>query len=280
MQDLSGGAVGRSLGGLFIATLVAPEVHQNLDGLGLRQRERYFGGRAAPLGAASPALVISTFYNFSRRAVEHSVPSVWHKASPEQVLSAQLQGVDAALARAFVELPDGLVVEAADLVRRAAENAAAVPEGRPLFSAWADQPWPTSAHLILWHGFYLLREFRGDGHIAVLTAEGIRGIEALALQIALTPAIDHMMRRSRQWTDDEWSMCLVKLRADGWLTDSEVPTLTAEGARRRADIEARTDNAEAAGYPSLGADDGQRLIELAGPITEALSAAGLTRFPG
>jgi hypothetical protein len=280
VQDLSGGAVGRSLSGLFIASLVAPEVNENLELLGLRQRERYFACRAAPLGAASAALIVSTFYNFSRRAVDHSIPSAWQKASPEQVLSAQLHGVDAALARAFVDLPDGLIAEAADLVRRAADHAAAVPEGRPLFAAWAAQPWPTSPHLILWQGFYLLREFRGDGHIAVLTAEGIRGIEALALQIALTPAIDQMMRRSRQWTDDEWSAALATLRAQGWLTDAEIPTLTAEGARRRAFVEARTDEAEAAGYPSLGPAGGQRLIELAGPITDALSAAGLTRFPG
>jgi hypothetical protein len=64
------------------------------------------------------------------------------------------------------------------------------------------------------------------------------------------------------------------------LTEGDIPTLTPEGIRRRAAIEVKTDQADAAGYPSLGADKEQRLMELAEPITHALDAAGLKNLPG
>src|SRR5262245_10040378 len=99
------------------------------------------------------------------------------------MLDAQLRGVDRALANLLADVDSDIVAEASDLMRRAAEAACARPEGRPLFAGYAALPWPDEPHLVLWHAHYLLRDFRGDGHIAVLTAEGLRGIEALAIHV-------------------------------------------------------------------------------------------------
>jgi Helix-turn-helix family len=63
------------------------------------------------------------------------------------------------------------------------------PEGRPLFAGYAALPWPEDRYLQLWHAHYLLREFRGDGHISILASEGLSGLEALLLHIAWTPAL-------------------------------------------------------------------------------------------
>ena len=71
----------------------------------------------------------------------------------------------------------------------AAEAACEHPEGRPLFAGYASLPWPDDPYLQLWHAHYLLREFRGDGHISVLSSEGLSGIEALQLHIAFVPAV-------------------------------------------------------------------------------------------
>src|SRR5690606_39515853 len=63
------------------------------------------------------------------------------------------------------------LIELAALVREAAELCP--PEGRPLFAAHADLPWPDGPVAAVWHGATLLREFRGDGHVAALVAEEI-----------------------------------------------------------------------------------------------------------
>jgi hypothetical protein len=75
------------------------------------------------------------------------------------------------------------MAEAADAGPRAAEAATAWPQGRPLFAAHAELPWPDEPHLVLWHAQTLLREFRGDGPVAALVTAGIGGIEALLLHV-------------------------------------------------------------------------------------------------
>ena len=48
----------------------------------------------------------------------------------------------------------------------------------------ASLPWPDDPLLQLWHAQTLLREFRGDIHIAAMTADGIDGCEALVCHAA------------------------------------------------------------------------------------------------
>jgi hypothetical protein len=267
--------VERRLAPLWMASLRAPEVADALDRLGLGPDERYFPTRAAPLGAASLPLVVATFFNFSPAAVRRSVPSVWEKATPAQILAAQLDGVDAALRRAFAALDPSVVDEALALLRPAAEAAAQRPEGRPLFAGYASLPWPDEPHLALWHAHYLLREFRGDGHISVLVAEGLSGIEALAIHVAQLPAVGAIFRQSRAWTGDEWSAALDGLRSSGWFTDDDELTLTPEGTRRREAIEDRTDALNVPAYAPIGDAGCEQLVELAKPIGQALADAGL-----
>ena len=63
------------------------------------------------------------------------------------------------------------VTRAAALAQRAAR--AATLEGRPLFAGHAGLPWPDKPHLVLWHAITLLREYRGDGHVAALVEAGL-----------------------------------------------------------------------------------------------------------
>jgi hypothetical protein len=273
-------AVGRSVAPVWFASLLAPEVAEELERVGLEGFDRYFAARSAPLGAASLPLVLATFFNFSPAAVGRAIPAAWDKATPEDVLDAQRTGVDRALRRAFADVEPGIVSEAASLLRRAAEAASRRPEGRPLFAAYAALPWPDDDHLVLWHAQYLLREFRGDGHIAVLVAEGLTGIESLVLHIAMLPMVGPMFRQTRAWTDQEWDAAVEHLRSDGWIDTGEELGLTAEGIDRRKAIESRTDELDLPGFGAIGAAGCQRVIELAEPITAALSAAGLAMsFP-
>ena len=59
------------------------------------------------------------------------------------------------------------------------------PFARPLFAANADLAWPRDPHVALWHGCTLLREHRGDGHIATLYAADVDPCEAHVLRLAV-----------------------------------------------------------------------------------------------
>lgn len=259
---------------LWLTTVFSPDVDAAFEPLGLHPLERYFATRVAPVGAVSVPVVVATFFNFSPAAVAGTIPEIWERLAPQQLLDAQLAGVHRKLTRALAPLDDTVVPEALALLRRAAESACDRPEGRPLFAGYASLPWPDDPHLQLWHAHYLLREFRGDGHISVLVSEGLTGLEALLLHIAWTPVLGPLFRATRGWTDDELDRAVEKLRGEGWLTDDEQLTFTPAGRTYRERIEARTNECNAPAYDSVTHDDMERLLELGPMIGKALRADG------
>lgn len=148
----------------------APEVFEEAAALGYDTEERwpsYFPLRAAPLGPVGGERVASAFYSFSPRMVAEHMDPAWSIASPDAVLKARLRGMDRAYRAIFgdrVDSPE--LAEAAALARRAAE--AANTAGRPLAAANAELAWPAEPHLQLWQAATILREHRGDGHLAAL----------------------------------------------------------------------------------------------------------------
>ncbi|MCC5698181.1 hypothetical protein LH612_34120, partial [Klebsiella pneumoniae] len=141
----------------------APEAEKNFTALGLEPgRMSYYAGRAAAMGPVGPGVVAATFYNFNPASVAKSIPRAREIAAPQVVLTARFEAADAALHRYL-----GAEVLESELVGRTAQLAqeaalACTPEGKPLFAAHADLPWPQEPHLKLWHAATLLREFRGD----------------------------------------------------------------------------------------------------------------------
>ncbi|CAI9403062.1 SCO6745 family protein [Nocardioides sp. T2.26MG-1] len=139
----------------------------------------YFAGRAAPLGPASAELTHAVFYNFAFEHVARALPDAWGYAAPEAALAARLEGSVAALNRHLGGrhlgggTPDAAVGRAAELAERAA--GAAPLEGRPLFAANRALAQPDEPLARLWQAATLLREHRGDGHVAALVTAGIGG---------------------------------------------------------------------------------------------------------
>ncbi len=238
----------------------SPELRVETDAAGLRGGWMgYFAARAAPMGAVPAGVVVATFYNFHPAMVERAIPDAWSFSTPERVLAARLAGVDAALRRS---LGDGVggkyVTEGAELARVAAE--AARPEGRPLFAANAGLAWPEPPHLALWHAATLLREHRGDGHVAALTAAGIDGVEAHWLLIAAGRSSAESIRPARGWPDEEWDAAGERLRSRGWIDAADA--LTAAGLAVVEDVDKRTDETARPPYEVLG-DAGCRTLEMA-----------------
>lgn len=86
--------------------------------------------------------------------------------------------------------------------------------GRPLAAANADLPWPGEPHLVLWHAINVLREQRGDGHIAALQVAGLDPCEALVSFAAIGAAPAEVFA-SRGWSAAEWSAARDRLTARG-----------------------------------------------------------------
>lgn len=266
--------VHRALDPLHALVYFAPETDDELTATGLRAgRMCYFASRAAAMGPVAAGVVAATFYNFNPELVARHIPRAWTLATVEDVLAARQHAVDRAYHRVLGAdvLASAEVAEAAGLAR---EAAASLPgDGRPLYAAHADLPWPDEPHLALWHAITLLREFRGDGHIAVLLSHGVSGLDALITHTATGRGfVEPAARATRGWTDDEWAAAVARLRSRGLLDESGA--LTAEGQALRDSVEAGTDELAAAPWQALGLDATQRLTELGRGLSRRAAAAG------
>ncbi len=255
-----------------------PEALKRYAAVGLADpRHAYFASRAAAFGPASPEVVIATFYNFSPHLVRQALPAAWEVTSPEQLRAARLEAADAALRRAGIHSnPELELEETLALARRAAEAACERLDGRPLFAAHAALPWPDDPLLDLWHAQTLLREYRGDGHIAVLVNEGLTGREALILHAATGDLPVVFLKISRGWTEEEWAEGEDGLRSRGLL--GEGLTLSDQGRELRARIESRTDALALPAYAALGEEGCARLAELARGFGRAVVDGGLLKL--
>ncbi|WP_199433862.1 SCO6745 family protein [Qaidamihabitans albus] len=264
----------RALESLHSMIYFVPETERSLTALGLdRGRMCYFAGRAAPLGAVSSGVVAATFYNFSPELIARHVPRAWTLAAPERILDARFEAAEAALRRLLGDeaVASDSLAELAELTREAA--LACIPEGRPLYAAHAALDWPAEPVLVLWHAVTLLREFRGDGHIAVLVNHGFDGLPALVAHTATGQGfVEEMARRTRGWTGEQWAAAVEGLRERGTLDASGA--LTEQGKRERERIEDETNAAAAGPWQRLGAAKAARVRELGKEFSRAAVAAG------
>jgi hypothetical protein len=138
-------------------------------------------------------------------------------------------------------------------------------EGRPLAAAHAALEWPSAPLLVLWHAQSILREFRGDGHVALLVADGLSGPEALVVHAATGEVPAAILQATRGWSDEAWADAVASLQRRGWLHEGDGLALTDEGTARRHQLEARTDELAAAPYQVLGDEGCAELRSLVRP---------------
>jgi hypothetical protein len=261
----------RAVEPVHAVTYFAAEPKAACDALGTRGYwMSYFGQRAAPLGAAPPELVAALFYNFAPGLVARAVPDVWAVATPQTFLDVRLAAVDAALHR--LAGPDLLaspeIAEAADIARTAA--LAAPTAGRALAAANAALPWPDAPHLALWHAQTVLREHRGDGHVAALLTAGLDPVEALVLFAADEELDGSWLRQRRGWSEGEWDTAAARLVARDLLDTAGGPS--AVGREVRDEVEAHTDALADVPWNAVGDERATRLVHLVGPLVAAIAA--------
>jgi len=259
----------------------APEIPEADAALGLRGFwMSYFAGRAAPMGPVTAPVVTATFYNFAPRLVERALPDAWSFADPSAVLATRLVTVERVLRRLLGDRAAGPeMVRAAGV---ALEAAVACPvEGRPLAAAWAgvlDRADELAPSVGLWLALTVLREHRGDGHVAALVTEGVDGCEAHVLLAATGAVTRQGQQRARAWTDVQWEAAADRLVERGWLTP-DGSSLSPAGRNGRARVEDTTDRLASAPWTVLGPAAAERFDELLWPLAETVVAGGDIIFP-
>lgn len=230
---------------------------------------RYFAWRAAPLGRVPADVVTAVFYNFSAAHVGVALPGAWDTMSPDDAVRERRTTAATALRRCGID--DGEATRtAAALLERAARSAPL--DGRPLFAANLALPWPDDPVARLWHATTLLREHRGDSHIALLVGAGITGREANVLHSAADRVPREFIVRSRRYDEAEWRACSDTLAARGIL--DEQGGITAAGRDLKADLENGTDRLALAAFDALDDDDLETVFRTLTPLTRMVLAGG------
>ncbi|UGQ54146.1 hypothetical protein LRL17_10805 [Rhodococcus qingshengii] len=272
MDAQTAGKTARTLELLHSLAYFVPETEKELVGVGLEPgRMVYFAGRSAPLGAPPATVVTATFFNFNPELIASVIPRAWELARPTEVVAARYRAIDAAYVRLFGADVTGSadMAEAAELVSIAAQNIPGV-DGRPLYAGWASLDWPAEPHLRFWHALTLLREYRGDGHIAALQTAGLNGLDALITHTATGIGFQRKFAQTRRgWSQEQWDEAVESLK-DRELLDRSSGTLTEDGQDLRDVVEDLTDDLALAPWDALGEEGAKRLLELATPWRTAL----------
>jgi len=237
----------------------AREVRARLADAGIDDRmAMYLAQRSATLGAAGPELVAATFYGFSPQTVAQHLPAVWQRVTPQQVLERTLDGLRELFGRLLADLGDEVAALAETLRPVAAAHPTA---GRPLAAAWAAVPATGEPLLDLWLATTVIRESRGDGHVALLVAADIGPLESHLVTQGDQPEMRPTLGAMRGWTAQEIDAAASGLRDRG-LLDADGKRTDAARALR-ADIERRTDELSAAPWDAAGSAAVGRIADLA-----------------
>ncbi len=228
----------------------------------------YFTSRGSLMGQVAPHVVAAAFGVFKPEAVVAGVTFGWSRTDAPTIFAARSAGAVAQLER-VCGAADASVTRTASYLERAVD--ALAEPGRPLFaglrSQWDD---PDDAWTRLFHLGDMLRECRGDAHVAAWTAAGLDAVEIGLCTEAYMGLPLQTYIRTRGWNDDELSSAVARLESRGWIADG---TLTEHGRERREVIERATDTQMRHAVVALG-DRLDDVVAALKPWGEAMRAAG------
>lgn len=214
---------------------------------GLDFLQGYVWGRASVLGEAEGTVAAAAFGVFEPGLVVSLYDEGGSVCSLADVRAVKEQGAVTAL-RAVLGEPNELPGVLTTLRSGAA---AADPTGRPMHAGLTALDWPQDPLGQLWHACTVLREHRGDGHLAACVTAGLTGLEAnllTELRVGWDPL---SYTASRGWAPEAMEAASVRLRARGLVAEG---ALTEAGTTVRNDIELATDRLVQPAIDAMGPD--------------------------
>jgi len=226
------------------------------DGIGY-----YIATRAAPLGAAGNDVVTAACYSIHPDFVGFALDQCRVATTFEAAAGARDAAVAEGLREYVPEICDDLAAMGLDLW--AAADALPL-SGRALFAATRAWPRPVDDPLLsAWLVVNCIREWRGDTHWAIQTAEGINATAAGILDGAWRNYAGDWLARSRGADDESLAAGFAELQSRGLAEDGRVNDA---GIEYRQRLEDRLDDLSAAAWRHLGQDATRRFVELIEPV--------------
>jgi hypothetical protein len=235
------------------------------DTYGLDFLGGYVWGRASALGDAAPGVVVAAFAVFQPDLVTALLQDARAKASWSDLVATRDRATGESLRGILGAVEVTPVVTA---LRRGI--AAADLAGRPLFAGLALRDWPADPFTQLWRACDLLREYRGDSHVAACIAAELDAVEMNVLTELWLGMPLFSYSGTRGWSPEALQGAVGRLRRRGLLDGDD---LTTEGQQARAAIEERTDAAQERVIEAIGADL-DPVVEQLATWSDQLIAAG------
>jgi hypothetical protein len=238
---------------------------ERLTALGLDFFPGYVWGRAAALGTPTAGVVAATFGVFEHDLIAAVYESGAAGVSRDDILAARADGGTASVASVATETECSSL---ADPLLAALDSLDAL--GRPLFGGLRSLPVPSTAAGRLWRAAELVREHRGDGHLAVLAGGGFCAVEANVLtELWLGFGLGEYSA-TRGFGAEALAGAVERLEARNWMDGGE---LTVVGRDVRSAIESATDASQDALIAACGSDL-ERIVSEAERISARLIEAG------
>jgi len=226
----------------------------------------YITTRAGALVDAGADVVTAAYYSIHADFIRLSIDELLKVATSADAVRVRDEAVLAGL-RAYVpEICDELATFAEPLW--AAADTLPL-SGRAMFAAQLRHRRADDPLLSAWLAVNCIREWRGDTHFAIQTAEDITGTEAGILDGAWRHYDDDWLPRSRGADDAALAAGYARLEARGLAVEGRV---TDEAIALRISLENRLDDMTANAWQHLGDADTVRLCELVESVGDRLIA--------
>lgn len=232
---------------------------------GLNFLTSYVWGRASALGEPPASLVAAAFAAFEPGLVTSVYEDGHSQLGRAELLAIRDEATTTSLQRV---LGDADLSFAVTTLRRGLATADGT--GRALFAGLQARPWPDALAGQLWRACEMVREHRGDSHIAAYISAGFHPVQMNILTELYVGMPLGTYTATRGWSPDVIATHVAHLQARGLLADE---VLTPAGLRVREEIEERTDQMEQPILDAIG-DDLEQLLTQLNQWSAACIAAG------
>lgn len=204
--------------------------------LGLDFLSGYVWGRAAALGVPTAGVAASAFAWFEPGLVRRRLLAGQAAVDRERLLEVRLRETAASLTEV---LHGEDVAPVADRLLAAARTLPTA--GRPLYAGLLDLPVSDEPAGRLHRACELVREARGDAHVAVAVSAGLGPVEMNVFTEVWNGIEQGSYTATRGWDDGQVAAAVAVLEGRGWLSAG---ALTQTGRQVRHELEAATDVAQ------------------------------------
>ncbi len=229
----------------------ARPVYDRLEAFGLNFLTGYVWGRGSALGAPDGRVVAAAFGAFEPGLITTLYDEARGHCTHAQIRQALSDGVVEALTDVLGN--DAAVTQdvtdAVATLRRGVDATDGF--GRALTAGLLAQPWPTEPLAELWHACAILREFRGDNHLAACVTAGLDGPTSNILTERMIGWEPLAYTATRGWSPEVMQAGTDRLVAQGRLEGSG---LSAAGTEFRHGIEQITERSMTGVVAAIGDD--------------------------